>query len=232
MSLTDTLIALARGTWTRFTGGGRTPVALMAAVDAAIAVSETVSRETMARNIPDLQRVACTKGCAWCCHYQVGITAPQALHIAHNVTNGKASLPAATLIERLRVMDEKTRGLVASARLKLKLPCAFLENGACTIYAFRPFGCRGANSIDAELCRAFVEGRADAAKSGGAWLHKVPYEAQRDVQDGFHAGSLEQGLRDDRLELTAGVLVALETAGAAERWLAGEDIFRAARLPQ
>lgn len=232
MSLTDTLIALARGTWTRFTGGGRTPGVLMATVDAAIAVSETVSRTTMARSIPDLHRVACTKGCVWCCHYQVGITAPQALHIAHNVTSGKASVPASTLIERLKALDAKTRGLVASARLKLKLSCAFLDSGACAIYAFRPFGCRGANSTDAELCRAFVEGRADAAKSGGAWLLKAPYEAQRDVQDGFHAGSLDQGLRDDRLELTAGVLVALETPNAAERWLAGEDIFRAARLPQ
>src|SRR3972149_3817974 len=65
------------------------------------------------------------------------------------------------------------RGVDATARLKLRTPCAFLENGSCTIYAVRPFGCRGANSIDAELCRAFVEGRADAAKEGGTWLDTV-----------------------------------------------------------
>ena len=44
-------------------------------------------------------------------------------------------------------------------------------------------------------------------------------------------GGLENGLRDDRLELTAAVLVALETPDAAERWIAGEDVFKDARIP-
>src|SRR5690606_16099385 len=109
------------------------------------------------------------------------------------------------------------------ARLKAKLPCAFLENGDCTIYAFRPLNCRGANSVDADLCRDFVEGRADAATPTAGWLHKVPFEAQRDLQDGVHDGSIEQGLRDDRLELTAAVRTALETPDAARRWIGGED---------
>jgi len=85
MSLTDTLVALARGAWRRFASEGRTPDALMAAVDAALAVSEAFSREAMTRDNPDLNRIACAKGCAWCCHYQVGVTAPQALHIAAKV---------------------------------------------------------------------------------------------------------------------------------------------------
>lgn len=231
MALADTIIALARGTWRRFSERNRAPDAMFAAVDAALALSESFSREILARNIPDLNKIACSKGCAWCCHYQVGVTAPQALHIAAKIAAGAASLPAETLTERLETLDKCTRGLDAGGRLRARVACAFLENGACTIYAFRPFGCRGANSIDADLCHAFLEGTASAEQRNGNWLHKVPYEAQRDLQDGFHMGALENGLRDDRLELTAAVIVALKTPDAAQRWIGGEDIFKEAHIP-
>lgn len=232
MALADTIMALARGVWRKFADGGRTPDGLYASVDAAIALSESFSREIMVRNIPDLNRIACAPGCAWCCHYLVGVTAPQALHIAAKLIDGGGTRPLDRQIDTLKKLDARTRGITASQRLKARLGCAFLdERNACTIYAFRPFGCRGANSVDANACKSFVEGTATADQRNQNWLHKVPYEAQRDLQDGFHMGSIENGLRDDRLELTAAVIAALETSQAAERWIAGEDVFKGARLP-
>jgi Fe-S-cluster containining protein len=232
MALTDTIIALARGVWRSFAERGRTPEGLHASVDAAIALSESFSREIMSRNIPDLNRIACAQGCAWCCHYQVGVTAPQALHIAAKLKEGAGSRPFAEQVAALKKLDKRTRGLNAARRLRARIGCAFLdEQNGCTIYAFRPFGCRGANSVDADACKAFVMGNATKAQRESNWLHKVAFEAQRDLQDGFHMGSLENGLRDDRLELTAAILVALDTPDAAERWIAGEDIFKDARIP-
>src|SRR3546814_247571 len=200
---------------------------MFGAVESALALSETFSREILARRNPDLNRIACAKGCAWCCHYQVGVTAPQALHIASKVAAGAASLPVDAIKKRLKILDARTRGLDASERFKARLGCAFLDQGACrlcgsgrvqalfgcafhdqgacTCEPFRPFGGRGANSVNADLCRAIVEGTADAKSRQENWLHKVPYEAQRDVQDGFHMGALQNGLHDDRLELTAAV---------------------------
>jgi Fe-S-cluster containining protein len=186
----------------------------------------------MSRNIPDLNRIACAQGCAWCCHYTVGVTAPQALHIAAKLQAGEGARPLDAQVEKLTALDRRIHGLSAAKRLEAKLGCAFLdEQNACTIYAFRPFGCRGANSIDANACKAFVEGTATPEQRNQNWLHKVPFEIQRDLQDGFLMGGLENGLRDDRLELTASILVALKTQNAAQRWLAGEDIFKDARLP-
>jgi len=232
MALADTIMALARGVWRKFAEHGRSPAGLNTSVDAALALSEAFTREIMARDIPDLNRIACSHGCAWCCHYQVGVTAPQALHIAQKLKDGAGTRPLDVQKEKLTALDVRTRGLNAAKRLKAKLGCAFLDDqNACTIYAFRPFGCRGANSVDANACRAFVEGTADRKTREQNWLHKLPYETQRDLQDGFHMGALEQGLRDDRLELTAAILVALETPNAAERWIAGENIFKDARLP-
>ena len=212
--------------------GTRTPETLSAAVDDAIALSDNVAGEIKSRDIPDLERIACAHGCAWCCYYQVGVTAPHALRIAAYVASGAAALPAASLIERLRRLDVRTHGLGAAQRLRERLPCAFLENMSCTIYDIRPFGCRGANSVDADFCRASLDGTAGQKPQNEHWLHKVPYEAQRDLQDGFHRGALDAGLRDDRLELTAAIIVALETPDAAQRWIDGEDIFKDARLPK
>jgi Fe-S-cluster containining protein len=232
MALADTIIALARGVWRKFAERGRAPDGLYASVDAAVALSDGFSREIMARNIPDLNRIACSHGCAWCCHYQVGVTAPQALHIAAKLKEGAGTRSLSEQREKLAALDRRTRGLNAAKRLKARLGCAFLDrNNSCTIYAFRPFGCRGANSVDADACKAFVEGTASQKTREQNWLHKVPYETQRDLQDGFHMGALENGLRDDRLELTAAIIVALDTPNATERWIAGEDVFKDARLP-
>jgi len=232
MALADTLIALARGVWRKFAERGRTPDGLNASVEAAIALSDSFSRDVLARNTPDLNRIACANGCAWCCHYQVGVTAPQALHIAAKLREGAGTRSLDDQISSLKTLDRRTRGLNAAKRLKARLGCAFLDDkNACTIYAFRPFGCRGANSFSAETCKAFVMGTATKAQRESNWLHKVPFETQRDLQDGFHLGSLEKGLRDDRLELTAAVVVALETPDAAQRWIAGEDVFKDARIP-
>lgn len=232
MALADTIVALTRGVWRKFTERGRTPEGLYASVDAAIALSDNFARQIATGRTPDLHRIACTTGCAWCCHYQVGVTAPQALHIAAKLKDGAGTRSFEEQKQKLAALDKRTRGFNAAKRLKARLGCAFLDDqNACTIYAFRPFGCRGANSFDAETCKAFVTGTATKAQRDSDWLHTVPFEVQRDVQDGFHMGSLENGLRDDRLELTAAILVALETPDAAQRWIAGEDVFKTAQIP-
>jgi hypothetical protein len=44
----------------------------------------------------------------------------------------------ARLVHRVIASDARTRGLDPAARLATGLPCAFLEDGACAIYAERP----------------------------------------------------------------------------------------------
>ncbi len=65
----------------------------------------------------------CKKGCSNCCHYVVTISEVEAQYI-EQVTNKK----------RLKV--PRGPGKFDGT------PCPFLENGACSIYAARPFVCR------------------------------------------------------------------------------------------
>jgi hypothetical protein len=50
------------------------------------------------------------------------------------------------------------------------------------------------------------------------------------VLDGLPAGLVESRLDGALLELTSALRIALETPSAEERWLAGEAVFKEARL--
>ncbi len=206
------------------------------AVSRTVDIAEWLLDELSKHDIQGLDRIACRAGCAWCCYQQVGITAAQALHIAQALRSGDADVTLDETLARIAALDDRIRGLSARDRLKTGLPCAFLKNDRCMIYAVRPFACRGANSVDAEFCRRTVEDtdpvEAEWQRTGGQeWIHAAPFEAMQAVQEGLRDGLTDAGLPDERLELTAAVRIALETPDAEQRWRDGEDIFAPARLP-
>ena len=218
--------------------GGANRPSLLRLVAEAIEFSVQLFEEIAGRDIPNLEQIACRKGCAWCCYQQVGVTPPQAIHIAEYVRGGQAEITMAEAVERLHALDRQVHGLTNIGRIEAARPCAFLdEAGSCTIYQVRPFACRGANSIDAEFCQRIVESFDDVrdeweTDGGHAWIHQLPYEAMARPQDGMMSVTEQAGLADEQLELTAAVLIALEDEAAADKWITGENVFAAARLPR
>lgn len=73
--------------------------------------------------------VACTKGCSHCCHISVVITEFEARQI------GKACGIRPERVRKSGKQDE----LVAKY---FGVPCPFLADGLCSIYAHRPLSCR------------------------------------------------------------------------------------------
>lgn len=208
--------------------------ALLQLVQDAIKFSDDLLDEISNRDIPDIGEIACQKGCTWCCYQQVGVTTPQALHIADYIRHDDATAALAALQE----LDDLTRGMTNIERIKVQRPCAFLgDQGACSIYPVRPFACRGANSMDADICRRTIEEFDTIADEwrtgiGNPWIHRLPNEAMARLQDGVLAATVQAGLLNDKLELTAAVRIALEDPEAGSKWLSGEDVFEAARLPE
>lgn len=83
-------------------------------------------------------RVVCTKGCAYCCYVDVSLSPAEAAYISHHT--GVEFDPGAQ--NRHYVKDT---------------PCPFLnvEQGACTIYAYRPIVCRNYFTYDdPENCKS------------------------------------------------------------------------------
>jgi Fe-S-cluster containining protein len=126
------------------------------------AIDDRMIGITVARQDAAGQPISCRKGCSACCRMQpVPITAPEAFAVARLVdalpeprrgavrtafTAAVARVRAAGLYDLLMRRDSlNTReAALATARryMALALPCPFLVNDSCSIYAERPFVCR------------------------------------------------------------------------------------------
>lgn len=197
--------------------------ALIFLIERAVSLANDVQADIAGHDIAEMDAIACAKGCSWCCHLPVGVTAPFALAIAAHVREGRAAMTQEEA--RARLLHRLNEPSPAAFR-----PCAFLNDGLCAIYDIRPLACRGANSVDADLCRHLVERGDGDATPDRNWVHAVPYQAMAAMQDGLRAGFSAAGLSDDRLELTRAVSIAIEDPGAGDKWIAGEPVFVAARL--
>ena len=211
--------------------GNRTPENLFSLVRNAVATMEQVwsglSEEGPAYD--------CKKGCSWCCHQSVMVTAPEVLAIADflrdNLTEGVTARLAALVGERAAETD----GLSNDDRMDRRIPCVFLMDDACTIYPVRPLQCRGGYSEDEEYCRDLLDDReatqqavAEGSRDGRYLL--VPKMLYDSAQVGMAAALKAEGLNADPLDLTAAMAIALADPDVTEKWLSGWPVFAPARL--
>ncbi|HTI88923.1 MAG TPA: YkgJ family cysteine cluster protein [Alphaproteobacteria bacterium] len=166
--------------------------------------------------------VACRKGCAFCCSLSVSASAPQVFAVADHL---RASAPdLAAEIARIAAADARTRGLDTYGRFLNKAFCAFLVDGACSVYSARPSVCRGALSRSAEVCERLFRGeRTDDANIDEATVFRTACD------EAVWAVLHRHGLRLAGYELAHAVLVALAEPDAEARWRRGEDVFAAVR---
>lgn len=175
--------------------------------------------------------VACKAGCAWCCHHQVSATAAEILVIAARIA---ALKPPARARRRaaIRKALAATRDLDPVQRWSLRQPCPLLgEDRLCTVYADRPFGCRGYASRDLQAClRAFdtpeTSAPASIPRPDAARLSAIMLSAALD------RALAELNLPHHPYDLIHGLEIALSTGvpAATARYLAGEDVLAPARI--
>lgn len=85
--------------------------------------------------------VACRPGCSHCCHMATLVSAQEAQLIAKEIGR-KPSVPVA--FNQFATYEATYHGV----------PCTFLKEGQCSIYAYRPFACRIHYTVDSDniLC--------------------------------------------------------------------------------
>lgn len=157
----------------------------------------------------------CKSGCTYCCHARVEVSDPEALYIAWHVQH----LPPASkvpLIERLHLKAGEFDGAGrVEADTSKSQPCAFLQDGLCSIYSIRPSVCRKAHSLSVKACETQAS--------------KIPQNLTRVVQcEALMAGTNEAyrsvGLPASGHELSAAVLAAL-AGNAEEAWYQGKPLL-------
>jgi len=181
---------------------------------------QTLVETSVAARPPTQQKIACAKGCAYCCHTFVAVTPPEAFRLADAVHAGRA---AGMTPDAVRTRGKPLIGIPPEARIGGKLPCPLLVDGACSVYRHRPLACRQATSLDLAACIDEFEGRNLDARVpiSGAYLQ---YASNAHIT---LLGALRAtGLSTEALELAAALDVVLATPDAEARWLAGEDVFR------
>jgi Fe-S-cluster containining protein len=178
--------------------------------------------------------VACRAGCDHCCHQSVSVTPPEALAVVAHLRETLAPDALASFAVRLAERVERTRELSTDERFSPELPCLFLRDGSCSIYAVRPLVCRGMNSLDAAECqRRLRDANARAeflARGAGGHCFVEPIQASQAVSAGLQLGGSELYALDMRpLDLAAALLLLLEGDATLERaWLDGEKPLEAA----
>jgi hypothetical protein len=165
---------------------------------------------------------ACKRGCAYCCHIHVTVHAPEVFHALDFARKNLSPDALAALAKRAAENAERVAG--ATSRTYPQTPCAFLVESACSVYAARPMVCRSEHSYDVDACRrVFETGKSETVKrnldvAGTSAMEQIPlHEALGLVFE-----------HDARLELQQALHIGLTEPNAAERWLAGEDVFESA----
>ena len=116
------------------------------------------------RLLQDGERVSCEKGCAACCRMLVPISVPEAFALTNTIDRldqnernrllskldqAQQQLARAGMLKQLSSLADSSEPLsdeaiepLNRAYYALRMPCPFLDNETCSIYADRPAACR------------------------------------------------------------------------------------------
>ena len=203
----------------------KTKLQIGAAADtAATAYEDAVAG--LAKWVPPERELACRQGCTHCCHLTVLADAATVLRIARHIQETFDAAARARLDSRIADRQSRHTTLEQPARQLRRDPCPLLEDDRCTAYAVRPLICRSFNSMDLATCEREILGGGNP-EGIDAW--RIPWLVGLAVNEGLMSGLLEAGYGDGDIELVQGLAIALARPDAAERWLAGEPVFAAAR---
>lgn len=164
--------------------------------------------------------LACKPGCTFCCELKVEISAFEAAAIW-------AGMHGDEWAERRNAVTAaapRTASLNTEARRRARLACALLADGQCSVYAARPYACRGLFATDAADCERVLKtppGRPLPAVRSPA----VPRALATVFGAGANLALADKGVQHDFLELTSALATLINRDGAFAEWLGGGRVF-------
>lgn len=185
------------------------------AAEAAVLMCEASRRRT-----PGVSRLACQKGCAYCCHGWVGASVPEVLLLSRSIRSQKGS--GASRIAAIVEGSSALSGLIPAQRFGAKLACPLLDGGTCSQYRERPITCRQTTSLDLSKCVEEFEGDG---RGGEIPVSAVHLAHARNAHVPLIAALRMSGLETTTYELSGALTRALGASDAEARWLSGEDVM-------
>jgi len=197
------------------------PARALPVVDLARATAAEVER--VSAGSPDVARRACRAGCDACCRLAVSITAPEAIWIAHELRVRSTVPKLADIRARVARTSARVSHLTIEQRAGVRVACALLApDGACSIHAFRPLGCRGWTSFSREACDAAL---AENRPGHDGPMDRIGLAAASAGTEGLLRGIAATGRAGETYEFHAALLRVLDDPDGAARWPGSPDVL-------
>lgn len=188
--------------------GGISNEKLFGAIESLYAAIDGLNDSIVALAERQNMKVACHKGCHWCCHQAVYANSYELHYLSERI---KAVIPReriARWAEAAEAKAARTSQMSEAEIANYKHPCAFLENGACSIYAVRPMACRIYLSTSLPSCLEFYKNPEN--KDNYPALIEFPLRAGRMLNEGFMAALKENGIDTAEFRLEEGLRIVLK----------------------
>ncbi|MBS0319049.1 MAG: YkgJ family cysteine cluster protein [Proteobacteria bacterium] len=167
--------------------------------------------------------LACAKGCSYCCHLRVEIRAHDAFVLAHHLRTQFSLGQQAAALARIEANLHRIAELTPEQHVRAGIPCALLEDGACSAYAGRPATCRKYYSVSVDTCRNAYNDTA--APLTGEIQDETVRLAGNAVALGYAKGLEDAGYDTTLYELHFALHAALTQPKADKRYRQGKRPF-------
>ena len=169
--------------------------------------------------------IACRASCSFCCHLRVMVRPHEAIALYRELGSSIPKAQAAQVRQRVLDNAAQVRRLGPQAHAAARLPCAFLVDGICSVYAARPLACAGFHSLDRGRCEQDHQA-ATAGTASGAGIPMLQGlgAATGLLEAGLDAGLAQRGLDARRAELHEAVAALIRNPSLIARWRAGRAL--------
>ena len=153
-------------------------------------------------------KVACFKGCHWCCHQAVFANSYELHFLSEQIKKDFSPEELACVITKANAKSLITLELSDEEILKYKAPCPLLKDGACSAYVARPVACRIYLSTKLETCLEFYAHPENETNYPA--LIDFPLRAGRMLNEGFRAALKEYGIETAEFRIEEGLRIVLK----------------------
>lgn len=181
---------------------------LFSAIESLYAAIDGMNDSIVALSQRQNRKVACQKGCHWCCHQAVYANSYELHFLSEKIKSRHSALKISEWAQAADAKLAVTSKMSEKELANYKSPCPLLENGACSVYEARPMACRIYLSTKLETCLEFYHHPENELNYPA--LIELPLRAGRMMNEGFMAALKEHGIETAEFRLEQGLSIVLK----------------------